>query len=552
MQKQRDRWLLAALAGALAACVCAAPAVGTPLALTAVATSGSPAPGTAPGVTFLTPGLASIDAAGGTSFRAGLAGVGVDASNDLGIWGPDGSGGLALVARRGDPAPGLPAGVDFGDFLDDPSAAAGSVASTAQLSGASVSAADDQILWLRDGSGSLVLVAREGDPAPGAGPGAVFAGGLGSPAHDGAGGMAFVGYLDPILPGPAAQGIWKADATGSTSLLARDGDTAPGTALPFDSFAEPTAAGGRVAFAAATSDFRQGIWLSDAGGGLALVAREGAAAPGVASADFDMLSPQPALAAGGSLAFESKLVGAGVTAGVDDAGLWRSDGSGGLELAVQRGDPAPGAAGGSFLDFTAPTLNGSRQLVFFATLSGTAASGDTGLWLADDDGSILLLAREGDGALDLPAGVVFDNFVSPVINARGQVVFGAGLRGAGVDASNDYALFAVDAAGALHLVVRSGDSIEVGPGDSRTLMVAGTHLGLDERAGLRSLNDSGELAVTLLFTDSSSGVFVAIVPEPGTGLLLGLGLALLARPRRGGRARARRGWEALRAQKLSL
>ena len=53
-----------------------------------------------------------LNDAGQTAFSADLTGSGVDSTNDAGIW-SEGSGSLALVARSGDHAPGTPSGVNF-------------------------------------------------------------------------------------------------------------------------------------------------------------------------------------------------------------------------------------------------------------------------------------------------------------------------------------------------------------------------------------------------------------------------------------------------------
>ena len=54
----------------------------------------------------------ALNNAGQTAFVAELSGSGVDGYNDDGIW-SEGSGSLALVARSGDHAPGTPSGVNF-------------------------------------------------------------------------------------------------------------------------------------------------------------------------------------------------------------------------------------------------------------------------------------------------------------------------------------------------------------------------------------------------------------------------------------------------------
>ena len=94
-------------------------------ALRTVALSGQPTPRTPAGVTYgsfgayfvnpaskLTFRGPVINDAGRIAFRANLAGVGVDSTNNQGIW-SEGSGSLALVARTGSAAPGAPDGSEL-------------------------------------------------------------------------------------------------------------------------------------------------------------------------------------------------------------------------------------------------------------------------------------------------------------------------------------------------------------------------------------------------------------------------------------------------------
>src|SRR5262245_32781629 len=88
-----------------------------------VALTGQSAPGTAGGVTyesfgmFVHPdhfvyGTPVLDDAGRVAFRANLTGDGVDSTNNQGVW-SEGSGSLSLVGRTGNQAPGAPGGVNF-------------------------------------------------------------------------------------------------------------------------------------------------------------------------------------------------------------------------------------------------------------------------------------------------------------------------------------------------------------------------------------------------------------------------------------------------------
>lgn len=383
--------------------------------MTVVVREGTPAPGTAPGVIFddLVVGNGSfglgdfvINAAGGTAFRTRVMGTGVNTDNDIGIW-SDASGALVLIARENSPAPGHPAGTNFdvpgppvindagqvafsASFNDgqaddgvwlatagvvtpvalaDAQAPntgagvkffgfgnpvinhAGQVAFNAILTGAGVTNANNIGIW-STGSGTLALVARTGDPAPGTGPGVIFnAFRLLDPVIDGAGRTAFRAFVTGAgVTGDNDEGIWAQRADGLT-LIAREGSPAPGTPAGVvfatsagisDCFADPLMNGiGVIAFLAKVSfvpgiqTHNSGIWF-DAGGGLQLVATGGNAME-VAPGDFRNIATLNLLAASGSqdgrptslndagqiafcATFTDQTSGAFVTVGPDDDG----------------------------------------------------------------------------------------------------------------------------------------------------------------------------------------------------------------------------------------
>jgi hypothetical protein len=75
------------------------------------------APDTSAGVVFDTFFEPALDAFGGVAFYSSLTGTGVvPGTNSAGIW-SEGSGSLQLVARLGNDAPGTPAGVLFSTFI---------------------------------------------------------------------------------------------------------------------------------------------------------------------------------------------------------------------------------------------------------------------------------------------------------------------------------------------------------------------------------------------------------------------------------------------------
>ena len=131
--------------------------------LAMVAREGSSAPGTEEGVNFasLIPG-AVLNGAGQTAFRASLIGPGMFDFGG-GVW-SEGSGSLALVARLGSPAPGTAEGVTFISIFPGPVMNAnGQVAITAWLTGEGVDGSNNFGVWAEDRNGLLTLVIREGD-----------------------------------------------------------------------------------------------------------------------------------------------------------------------------------------------------------------------------------------------------------------------------------------------------------------------------------------------------------------------------------------------------
>ena len=133
-----------------------------------LAREGSQAPGLAAGAIFnqLADGPVS-NGAGDLTFRASLrTGGGVTSANNAGIWtrSPFTGGVLALVARRGNAAPGA-GSATFAAFNFPCLAEDGREAFTASLTtstAAGVTAANDTGLWVRSAAGSLDLALREG------------------------------------------------------------------------------------------------------------------------------------------------------------------------------------------------------------------------------------------------------------------------------------------------------------------------------------------------------------------------------------------------------
>ncbi len=145
----------------------------------------------------------------------------------------------------------------------------------------------------------------------------------------------------------AAAGIWS-NTSGTLALVARAGDAAPGTEATFGRMlleysrrGPPVINGaGQTAFIAELANSTGygnegvGIW-SESGGSLTLVARDGSVAPGTDAEflNFDNLI----LNGAGQAAFHATLAGSGVGAS-NQEGIWAQDISGLLKLIVREGD----------------------------------------------------------------------------------------------------------------------------------------------------------------------------------------------------------------------
>ena len=448
---------------------------GTQGSVGALAVTGTQAPGTAAGTTFnyFPDGVPlPLNASGQTAFAGWLTGAGVDSENDTGLW-RGAAGGVQLLARESQAAPGTGAGVFFSDFYYNPVLNdSGVCAFPATLTGPGVGVADYAGLWTGQ-PGSLALLARLGAPAPGAA------------------GETFVTLNPPRL-----------------------------------------SATGHCLFTGTTSVTGDGIWAGIPGS-VVLVALVGAQAPGLpAGVNFttwftDRLNQsRPVINGQNRIAFAARLDTTLIPPGTDRS-LWTGPANAPVAL-VRSGTAAPGApAGMVFTDFGSPLLNGTGAVTFharFAPAPDDPVSGD-GIWRGTP-GSLTKVVRSGDAAPGAGAGAEFAlcNGGAPgvaveniAVNDSGETVFMAQLAGPGVTTENDDSLWHASAAGVLTLLAREGDTLTPSPGDPRTvyaLSFAGTYpggsSGLDGQPS--GLSASGQTTFRATFTDGTSAILVR--PRP--------------------------------------
>jgi hypothetical protein len=222
------------------------------------------------------------------------------------------------------------------------------------------------------------------------------------------------------------------------------------------------------------------------------------------------------------------------------------------QLIAREGDPAPGTAPGT--NYSTPAagfgkilaLNDSGGIYFEADVTGpSVTSANNTAYFAGPWAAPKLIAREGDAAPGIPAGVTFVSRLNGGIdgsgaifasfNDAGQVAMLMQLAGPGVTAANDVALYLFDPVAGPVKIVREGEPFDIGGGVFRTV----ADFGIVFNAGYNDdftngLNNNGQLVVGLRFTDNTGGIFTATigVPEPTTLLLLALGASLLFCPSR--------------------
>ncbi|MEZ6242253.1 MAG: GC-type dockerin domain-anchored protein [Phycisphaerales bacterium] len=333
--------------------------------------------------------------------------------NDGGIWaGPVDN--LTIVAREGDPAPGLDGPVFSGLGVPALSDSGRMVFEGSLRQGVGgVDGSNDTGIWVGDSLG-LELLARKGDPAPGTG-GAKFDRFYEFPIIDAGGDASFTATLlqDGVYADESNDsGIW-AFRDGAVTLVAREGDIAPGTdgARFFDMtyVRISTNSSGDIAFGAnllevpGMVDYSNnvGIWLWH-DGVLGLVTREAMSAYGVSNAIFSSINDKVALNASGAVAFEAFMEPNGDT--VDDSnrnGIWIYSADE-QRLAAREGWDAPGLEGKIFSAFHYLLLNDLGDVLFYAQAANPGNTyGRDGIWYARADTSeIVHIVHDGE-AYDL-------------------------------------------------------------------------------------------------------------------------------------------------------
>lgn len=335
--------------------------------LALVARSGMQAPGTNAGQNFDlegNPDTLIFNEAGQVAIKARLQldVGGVTPSNQLGIW-LQRNNDLTLIARQGDQAPAAPTGAVFSALSALAFNNSGFVAYNGRLKPGTggIDSLNDQGVW-SDGNGSMRIVAREGDQAPGLSPGARFSDVLGDPSLNHSGDVAFTAMLQSGAGGVTptnAPTVWR-EQNGTLGFVAQGGSQAPGAPagtnfVDFSSTsindADKLVFNGLLTGAGTILAANNGVW-SDSSGSLALVARQGTTIPGATNSEKFNAFTTTAIDAAGKVAFlASYYTGSSSSAIFAGEGIW-SNVHGALQLIARDGMQATGGAAGQNFDFT--------------------------------------------------------------------------------------------------------------------------------------------------------------------------------------------------------
>ncbi len=223
-------------------------------------------------------------------------------------------------------------------------------------------------------------------------------------------------------------------------------------------------------------------------------------------------------AAGDSnLAFEAALaVGQGGVTKANSVGIF-TGAPGSAAPFVRAGDSAPGVSGGIFSSFSDPGLSENGTLGFLGHLKtggGITTAKSTGLW-STVTGALKLAAQAGDLAPDAGSAKFssFPSFIIPdTVVPKGPLYIGRLANGAGVNGVSNLGLWATDESNVGHLIVRTGDHLQVGGKTRTVLLIRVLDFAQYSPGKGAAVGFNGLLAYRLVFTDLSDAIYTVYLP----------------------------------------
>lgn len=495
------------------------------------------------------------------------AALGITPTNSRAFYLGHSNGDLRMILRQGDQAPGLPAGITvqavplaplpFQSFRISPFGETLMFFTGLQdpvNPGNTPTNADTALFW--GAAGALQPLAREGDPVPTVGGGAVYGSLPPTNSFDfhliADGTAMFSNVMQTGIGGVTAanDGIVLVGTPGNLTTMLREGDPWPGAgatgelvdAYNTTSFEFPVRQSlmnesgqvlhdlhFRVPSGSATStanDRALAIWNA---GTDVIVVREGDQAPGMpAGAVFADLSPgggfftlpNGAFNRSGAFVFYSQFpVGPGGVTAADDQAMFVGT-AGSLSMVFRKGDPAPATFGPGVLWGTTnigTQMNDDGLLVFRTTLGGAVtAANDTALVIGTP-GNLAILAREGDPAPGMP-GFTFAEITGGFISLtnRGHVLFLTSVT----DGTPQNAVFSYTPEQGVRLFFERVDSFTTLLGSSAQPVSFGSSGAAPSGdTGAIAMNNNGDVACRLSFTGTESTTIGCAIARGHVGSL---------------------------------
>jgi hypothetical protein len=243
---------------------------------------GLEAPGTEHGTVFSRVNNAGLNASGQVAVWGELTGTQIDNTNQEGVWIWE-QGTLGLAARVGGPVPDAGPDAVISRLYQPSINDAGQLVFSGHVGGPGVDDTNNDAIWV-GANGAYQLVARQGDPAPGAGAGVIYRSNYTTGARiSGDGQVVFHHWLSGAgVDNTNDLGIWMGHP-GDVRLVVREGDPSPGatTGAVFKELFDFTLnRAGQIIFGAnisgpgiyTTNDF--GLWAAGPDGEIDLIARE--------------------------------------------------------------------------------------------------------------------------------------------------------------------------------------------------------------------------------------------------------------------------------------
>lgn len=477
--------------------------------------------------TFSSLGLPSINDAGEVAFAATYTS---SAGNRAVILGPetDDRTTFAVLVGVDDAAPdptGVPlAGSEvFASFRDPVLNSAGRIAFIAKVkSKRGVPSGTNTGIWT-NAAGELRLIAREGAVAPGsAGVFKAFTSlALGASTTTETA-LAFTALLVQTGAVSSANdlGLWLSNDGGAPALVLREGQMLQvgGVSRKVRSFkalallkgAPGQGHGVEAGSVAARVKFHSGVQAVIrffGPGDFDVVAVTGGAA---LESAFDTFSDVTQDAAAQAAFVATLMTGGGVTT-ANNGAIFVEHVDGTTRLIAREGMAAFGTDA-IFSAFKTVVRRSDGDAAFVSRVAGgtAATSNDIGTWWSRG-GTLALLAREGSPAPDTDG--VFDSFKSLALpDGAGPLLVAKLVVAGAVTANNNAGLWAADSAGALHLILRKGSTVNVGGETKQLRAFAALSAVPRSLAQTRSYNANRQLIYRASLIDGSQAILSTTLP----------------------------------------